>query len=112
MPSKCELFALRDETGPILYAPLRRLSARLNDAGLSAVYNRLNGLPLSEEERACLRPLEVRGFFEPAELPEPKLQPPVQVTLFPTDGCNLRCRYCYAGADESGCRQGGYRLCG
>ena len=99
MPSKCELFALRDETGPILYAPLRRLSARLNDAGLSAVYNRLNGLPLSEEERACLRPLEVRGFFEPAELPEPKLQPPVQVTLFPTDGCNLRCRYCYAGAE-------------
>jgi len=25
---------------------------------------------------------------------------PVHVTLFPTDGCNLRCRYCYAGAEK------------
>ena len=43
MPSKCELFALRDETGPILYAPLRRLSARLNDAGMMTEVYQENG---------------------------------------------------------------------
>ena len=98
MPSKCELFVLRDGEEPILYAPLRHLSARINEAALGAVSRRLYGGELSGEDREALRVLEDCGFFEPAPLPECPANPPVQVTLFPTDGCNLRCRYCYAGA--------------
>lgn len=100
MPSACELFVVRDEKGPILYAPLRRLSARLNESAVAAVSRRLYGKPLSEEDRDCLKPLEECGFFIETELPENKIIAPVQVTLFPTDGCNLRCRYCYAGAEK------------
>ncbi len=100
MPSKCEVFVLRDEEGPILYAPLRRLSARVNEAAVAAVGRRLKGEALSDEEREALDVLEQVGFFEPAPLPECAIQLPTQVTLFPTDGCNLRCRYCYAGAAE------------
>ena len=101
MPSeseRLELFVLRDETGPILYAPLRGLSARVNEAAVAAVSRKLNGHNLSDEDRDCLRLLEECGFFQPAPVPEEPITPPVQVTLFPTDGCNLRCRYCYANA--------------
>ena len=100
MPSACELFVLRDETGPILYAPLAHLSARINESAVAAVSRRLYGKPLSEEDRECLQLLENCGFFQEAELPAKSTAPPVQVTLFPTDGCNLRCRYCYAGAEK------------
>ena len=98
MPPKCELFVVRDGQGPILYAPLRHLSARLNESAVAAVGRRLNGSVLSEEEKSCLEILEKCSFFEPAEVPEAPMLPPTEVTLFPTDGCNLRCRYCYAGA--------------
>ena len=98
MPPKCELFVVRDDQGPILYAPLRHLSARLNESAVAAVGRRLNGSVLSEEEKSCLEILEKCSFFEPAEVPEAPMLPPTEVTLFPTDGCNLRCRYCYAGA--------------
>ena len=91
---------VRDEKGPILYAPLKHLSARLNESAIAAVSRRLYGKPLSEEDRDCLRLLEECGFFEETELPVNQVQAPVQVTLFPTDGCNLRCRYCYAGAEK------------
>ena len=100
MSGKCELFVLRDEEGPILYAPLRNLSARLNEAALCAVSRRINGRELSAEDRECLSILEQSGFFTPAPLPENVPRKPVQVTLFPSDGCNLRCRYCYAGAEK------------
>ena len=48
MPPKCELFVVRDDQGPILYAPLRHLSARLNESAVAAVGRRLNGSVLSE----------------------------------------------------------------
>ena len=100
MPSKCEVFVLRDEEGPILYAPLRRFAARVNEAAVAAVGRRLNGEALSEEEHKSLEILEQCELFTPAPLPECRVELPTQVTLFPTDGCNLRCRYCYAGAAE------------
>ena len=64
MPSACELFVLRDETGPILYAPLTHLSARINESAVAAVSRRLYGKPLSEEDRECLQLLENCGFLD------------------------------------------------
>ena len=95
-----ELFVLRDEQGPILYAPLLHLSARINEAAVGAVSRRLYGKPQSEEDAAFVKQLEDLGFFKEAEKPKQLLDQTVQVTLFPTDGCNLRCRYCYAGAEK------------
>ncbi len=99
MKPELELFVLRDGEGPILYAPLRRLIARLNEAAVGSVGRRLQGLPLDQADQAVIALLESHGFFEPAEPPQDDpWQKPVQVTLFPSDGCNLRCRYCYAAA--------------
>ena len=98
--TKSELFVLRDETGPILYAPLLHLAARINESAVGAVSRRLYGKPLSDEDTAFLKQIEEFGFFREAELPQQQLDQTVQVTLFPTDGCNLRCRYCYAGAEK------------
>lgn len=100
MPLSSELFILRDETGPILYAPLKQLSARINEPAVAAVSRKLYGKPLSSEDNECLQLLEECGFFDEEELPQESRTVPVQVTLFPTDGCNLRCRYCYAGAEK------------
>ena len=100
MPSSCELFVLRDEKGPILYAPLARLSARVNESAVAAAARRLHGKPAQEGDAECLGLLEECGFFRETEYPHGEPKPPVQVTLFPTDGCNLRCRYCYAGAEK------------
>ncbi len=96
--AKCELFLLRDDAGPILYAPLRHLSAALNEAAVGAVARRLYGKPPADGDAAVLKPLEDCGFFLEAEVPRNETDRTIQVTLFPTDGCNLRCRYCYAGA--------------
>ena len=103
MKPELELFVLRDGEGPILYAPLRRPIARLNEAAVGSVGRRLQGLPLDQADQAVIALLESHGFFEPAEPPQDDpWQKPVQVTLFPSDGCNLRCRYCYAAAQEIG----------
>ena len=75
MQPKCELFVVRDDEGPILYAPLRHLSARLNESAVAAVGRRLEGCDLSEEEKSCLKILEECSFFEPAEVPDPPLLP-------------------------------------
>ncbi len=100
MPSSCEVFVLRDGEGPILYAPLRRIAARVNEAAVAAVAKRLSGKMLTQTEQNALDIFEQCGLFTPAPLPECVPQLPTQVTLFPTDGCNLRCSYCYAGAAE------------
>lgn len=99
MKPELELFVLRDGEGPILYAPLRRLAARLNEAAVASVSRRLQQLELSAEDRTVISLLEQHGFFTPAVPPaEDPWKKAVQVTLFPSDGCNLRCRYCYAAA--------------
>lgn len=101
-----ELFLLRDTWGmydssvsdPILYAPLKHLAARVNEAAVSAVSRKLQGLPANPGDEAVLGPLNAHGFFDQTSLPEQQRSKPNHVTLFPTDGCNLRCRYCYANA--------------
>lgn len=102
-----ELFALRDEAGAILYAPLGHLMARVNEpaarcalayAGNRAAYDRMDA-----DEQAVIDELAAHGFFDERPLPQSDAEfCPVQVTLFPTNRCNLRCSYCYAFGGEGG----------
>ena len=98
MPSKVEVFILRDPKGPILYAPLRQISVRINEAAAGTVARRLHHLPALPEDEQVLEALERHHLFDPAPVPHSVPEKSVHVTLFPTDGCNLRCRYCYASA--------------
>ena len=96
-----EIFLLRDEKGPILYAPLKRLSARINEAAVQSVLRRVNGTELLPEDEAVIAALEEHGFFAADVLPQECGEVlPTEVTLFLSDGCNLRCRYCYASAEK------------
>lgn len=101
MKTRAELFILKDEQGPILYAPFGDKIARINEAAQHAVAKFLEDEALDEEEQAVIQMLEDHGFFvaEPAIPPEEPFAP-THVTLFPSNGCNLRCRYCYAAAEE------------
>ncbi len=100
MKQECDIFLIRDEGGPILYAPLRNLTARINEAAVSSVARRLHNGSILPEDKDVVDMLEAHGFFQKAPLPYTEHGKPVQVTLFPYDGCNLRCRYCYAQAEQ------------
>lgn len=102
-----ELFVLQDEQGPILYAPLGRLIARANEPAVKAALSyaadssSLEGM--TDDERMVVEALDERGFFEHRAHPRHSEGfRPVQVTLFPTNNCNLRCSYCYAFGGEGG----------
>lgn len=97
---KSELFLLRDDNGPILYAPLKSLSARINDSAVNSVVRRIEGTALLPEDEPVVQMLEEHGFFKDDVLCEEQITPPTEVTLFLSDGCNLRCRYCYASAEK------------
>ena len=95
-----ELFVLRDERGPILYAPLGHLVARANEPAVAAALSYAADAEaydtMSADEQAVVRALGERGFFERRAWPQHEEGfAPTQVTLFPTNGCNLRCSYCY-----------------
>lgn len=99
MKPACEVFLLGDTEGPVLYAPLHDLSARLNEAAANVVERFLDGGRLDADGDALIRSLSDYGFFSEAEAPQSAhTGKPTQVTLFLSDGCNLRCRYCYANA--------------
>ena len=110
--SSPELFILRDEEGPILYAPLGgQLLARLDDAALAAVKIAIDApgalesssADLSEDQQQVLSTLRTHHFFD--AFPRPHSAPefkPCEVTLFPTNRCNLRCVYCYTDGGEGG----------
>lgn len=101
MSTKPELFLLEEGDALILYAPLRRLLARINAGARTAVRKELEGLTLNAEEQVAVDTLRARGFFDEVPVPViPETFEPATVTLFPTDACNLRCRYCYAAAEE------------
>lgn len=102
-----ELFVLRDEQGPILYAPLASLIARANESAVAAAlaYAKDPGSieSMSDDERAVVQALGERGFFTHRAYPRHEVGfRPAQVTLFPTNNCNLRCSYCYAFGGEGG----------
>jgi uncharacterized protein len=95
-----ELFLIRDEKSPILYAPLKQLSARLNESAVDSVIRRINGENLLPEDEPVIEILENHGFFNEDIIKEDIARPVTEVTLFISDGCNLRCRYCYASAEK------------
>ncbi len=102
-----ELFVLRDGEGPILYAPLGRLMARMNDAAADVALTYASDHraydAMSPEGKAVVQALSERGFFALRAYPQHvRGFRPTQVTLFPTNNCNLRCSYCYAFGGEGG----------
>ncbi|MDR1540445.1 MAG: hypothetical protein LBU32_21090 [Clostridiales bacterium] len=102
---KPELFFLPNGENDILYAPLRRFIAEVSSSVKNAVAAHMNGLALDESQNKVIGILKDKGVFDEAE--PPKIEEefcPTRVTLFPTDFCNLRCRYCYASAAEGGHR--------
>lgn len=106
-PAAPELFVLRDNKGPILYAPLGHLIARANEPAVAAAlaYARDNDAydAMSSDEQAVVRAFGERGFFKNRAYPQHERSfRPTQVTLFPTNNCNLRCTYCYAFGGEGG----------
>lgn len=102
-----ELFVLRDDEGPILYAPLGRLMARANEPAVEVALDYARDpesyAGMSAEGQAVVRALGERGFFRHRAYPcHERGFRPTQTTLFPTNNCNLRCSYCYAFGGEGG----------
>lgn len=95
-----EIFFIRDESGPIIYAPLTGFSARVNDPCIEVVERRAAGEKELPEDKTILEYLESFGLFDKVELPKRNPERPVELTLFPSDGCNLGCIYCYADCNE------------
>ncbi|MDR1664048.1 MAG: radical SAM protein [Clostridiales bacterium] len=101
---KPEIFFLAYDDSYILYAPLRKFIAVVNRDTRDAVIKRLHNQPLHEIEQSVVTVLEKRGVFDEG-FAYPKVDEtfaPTRVTLFPSDRCNLRCRYCYASAEDGG----------
>ncbi len=104
----CDLFSLPYKEGlRILYAPRKGFLCSVNAPliDLLAALPALDTDKMSAEQRAALAYLAERGVLNGE--PEPPLGSsapdrfsPATTTLFPTNQCNLRCRYCYASAGE------------
>jgi len=91
----------------ILYAPRAGFACVVNEDVINLLANLQEGggNPPNEEESAVLEYLAGKGILNGSQeincvFPyQQKYQPP-QLTLFPTNQCNLRCTYCYASAGE------------
>lgn len=91
----------------ILYAPRIGFACVANTdlINLLADIDTINMESISKEQRDILNFLEEREVlngsaeFNCITNPSPKYMP-TQVTLFPTNKCNLRCTYCYATAGD------------
>jgi uncharacterized protein len=104
----CDLFTLPYQNGNyMLYAPLLGFACIANAdlVNLLADLETLNVDALNTEQKAALDYLDHKGVLNGS--PEvsriktfPEKYSPTQVTLFPTNQCNLRCRYCYASAGD------------
>jgi uncharacterized protein len=101
---KPEMFFVPYEDKFILYAPLKNFIAVVNGDAKNAVTKYCEKLPLCETEQALIDTFDKHDLFSEAfSLPKvDEVFSPTRVTLFPTDRCNLRCRYCYASAAEGG----------
>ena len=103
-----DLFTLPDSEGNhILYAPQHHFIGHVNPDVVNLLARIEDGtmIDFNESELACLEELAKHGVLngssKPTPVPEPPAQfAPRQVTLFPTNLCNLRCLYCYAEAGD------------
>ena len=90
----------------ILYAPLSRKAGVINASGANTIARFLAGEPLSSGEKSFIDDLYKNKFLNDPEPARPVFPGnyeflPHEVTLFATDQCNLRCRYCYADAGKN-----------
>lgn len=104
----CDLFEVPyKEEHKILYAPRLGFACVAN----LDLLNLLAGLPtrdtgsLTREECEILDFLDQKGILNgsqesPISSNPPKQFIPTQLTLFPTNQCNMRCSYCYASSGE------------
>jgi uncharacterized protein len=98
-----EIFTLPYGEKFILYAPLMKFAAVINSGAKDAVAKRLKNSPVEESQQGVISMLEKHKIF--SEIKPPCVDEnfsPNRVTLFPTDRCNLRCKYCYAEAEDGG----------
>jgi len=102
-----EVFAIPYEGDYIIYAPLRRLAFVANAAAVHTLALLKEGAldHPTEEQATFLRFAEAIGLTGPeGDRPIRGLNQqnykPVEVTLFLTSLCNLRCVYCYARAGD------------
>ena len=103
-----DLFMLPYRDGNhILYAPRLGFACIANPdlVNLLASLDDLSPEALSQQQKAALEFLNERGIFDASKEAScvkaiPEKYAPTQVTLFPTNQCNMRCRYCYASAGE------------
>ena len=103
-----EMFVVPHEDMLILYAPLKGVVARINEATAALLRDLEAGkhFELTDDEVQVAASLEEVGVINGP--PDLKLKvhergefAPVHVTLFLTDACNLRCIYCYARGGDS-----------
>ena len=105
----CDLFTLPlDDDHQILYAPRLGFVSTVNNdlVNLLAELGSIDAGTLNVEQQATLEFLEqkhvLNGSSEASVVTEFQAQyRPTMVTLFPTNQCNLRCKYCYASAGDS-----------
>jgi len=101
-----DLFTIPREDGSfILYAPLNRKVGVINGSGVNTIVRYFNGNTLVDSEKSFIENLHENKFLTETEQTKPVFPAnytfmPHEVTLFATDRCNLRCRYCYADAGK------------
>lgn len=101
-----ELFSIPVENGYIVYAPLRQAAFLANGGAVNLIADLAAGRRSAQELpelTELLRRLEIIDAGEESRpivscAGDPK---PLEVTLFLTTACNLRCRYCYASAGDT-----------
>lgn len=100
------VFLLPDEADSyVLYAPLAGVAARLNAAAAKQVAFSLSkgdSALVDSPVSSALGGIERlrTGSLPPARSPTEPFRPE-HLTIFPSNGCNLRCAYCYASAGDS-----------
>jgi len=102
-----DLFTIKRADGSyILYAPLNKKIGVINTSGVNTIVKFFAGEPLDGNEKLFIDNLYDNNFLTKSTLIKPVFPEnyefmPHEVTLFATDTCNLRCRYCYADAGKS-----------
>ncbi|MDP4093193.1 MAG: radical SAM protein [Bacillota bacterium] len=85
----------------IIYAPLKKIAFIGNKALINSIFDRCTE---NKAHDSSLDFLERLDFFKPdtAPIDTYKQSGPVydSLILFPTNRCNLRCKYCYASSGE------------
>lgn len=105
-----DLFVIPYQKRYVLYAPLRKAVALVNQEtlGLLNLYLKSGEDSIFQNAQEVYEQLSKCGLFN--SVPPAPLYPdeyhfvPHEVTLFPTSNCNLRCVYCYASAGRKNIR--------